>query len=204
MPTSLHQRPKFLHEPASVAAFEPVSLAGLDKVKLMNRVDSKYVFHRKHLDEILTEVAPHYAVLEIAEKRLFDYASLYFDTPDYELYRHHHMGKPNRVKLRYREYIDTGDVFFEVKKKIKGMRTDKYRVREEAIINGFTAKGEGLMERLKVNALGIERDGLLPLGGGHFEKGSVEKAASIADECVERGLECEGGVDELCGSGWDR
>ena len=32
MPTSLHQRPKFLHEPASVAAFEPVSLAGLDKV----------------------------------------------------------------------------------------------------------------------------------------------------------------------------
>ncbi len=156
MPTSLHQRPKFLHEPASVAAFEPVSLAGLDKVKLMNRVDSKYVFHRKHLDEILTEVAPHYAVLEIAEKRLFDYASLYFDTPDYELYRHHHMGKPNRVKLRYREYIDTGDVFFEVKKKIKGMRTDKYRVREEAIINGFTAKGEGLMERLKVNALGME------------------------------------------------
>ena len=66
------------------------------------------------------------------------------------------MGKPNRVKLRYREYIDTGDVFFEVKKKIKGMRTDKYRVREEAIINGFTAKGEGLMERLKVNALGME------------------------------------------------
>lgn len=142
--------------PASIAAFEPISLAGLDKVKLMNRVDSKYVFHRRHLDAILMEVASQYSVLEIAEKRLFDYASLYFDTPDYALYKQHHNGKPNRVKLRYREYIDTGDVFFEVKKKIKGMRTDKYRVRQEAIGTCITATGEALLNRLDVGYAGME------------------------------------------------
>lgn len=119
--------------PRSVAGFEPVSLAGLDKVKLMNRVDSKYIFHRRHLDAILAEVAKDYAILEINEKRVFDYASLYYDTPDYALYLQHHNGKNNRVKLRYRQYIDTGDVFFEVKKKVKGARTDKYRVKQPAI-----------------------------------------------------------------------
>jgi hypothetical protein len=141
---------KTLLVPQSIALFEGVSLAGLDKVKLMNRVDSKYIFHRRSLDSILAEIAPQYCVLEIAEKRLFDYASLYFDTPEYLLYRHHHNGKPNRVKLRYREYIDTGDVFFEVKKKIKGMRTDKYRVRQEAISEEISPAGVTLMDKLQV------------------------------------------------------
>ena len=102
----------------SIQLFTPVSLAGLDKVKLMNRVDSKYIFHRRHLDAVLAEISNDYTILEISEKRIFDYASLYFDTPNYALYLQHHNGKNNRVKLRYRQYMDTGDVFFEVKKKL--------------------------------------------------------------------------------------
>jgi hypothetical protein len=143
--------------PGSIWAFAPVSLAGLDKVKLMNRVDSKYIFHRRHLDEFLMEIAPHYSILEIEGKRLFDYASLYFDTPDYTLYQHHHNGRLNRVKLRYRQYLDTGDVFFEVKKKVKGMRTDKYRVRQPAITEEITAEGQDLMRRHQVQpAMAVE------------------------------------------------
>jgi hypothetical protein len=142
--------------PGSIWVFEPISLAGLDKVKLMNRVDSKYIFNRRHLDDLLTEIAPHYSVLEIDGKRIFDYASLYFDTPDYSLYQHHHNGRLNRVKLRYRQYIDTGDVFFEVKKKVKGMRTDKYRVRQPAISGEISAEGMDLMHRLHVSHHGME------------------------------------------------
>lgn len=134
---------------------DPVSLKGLDKVKLMNRVDSKYIFHLRQLDEILEEVRPHYSVLEIEGKRLFDYASLYFDTPDYSLYFQHHNGRANRVKMRYRQYLDTGDVFFEVKKKIKGVRTDKYRVREPLIADAITPAGEALLDRLTVPRQGL-------------------------------------------------
>lgn len=135
----------------SVDLFTPISLAGLDKVKLMNRVDSKYIFHRRHLDNVLTEISKDYTILEINGKRIFDYASLYFDTPNYALYLQHHNGKNNRVKLRYRQYMDTGDVFFEVKKKVKGARTDKYRVKQPAIEESSLGPDAGrLMEKLDV------------------------------------------------------
>lgn len=134
----------------ALAGLEPVSLKGLDKVKLMNRVDSKYVFHVRELSSILLEIAPHYTVLEIDGKRVFDYVSLYFDTPEYDLYRHHHSGRANRVKLRYRQYVDTGDIFFEVKKKVKGIRTDKYRVRQPEITPHITPEAAALMEKLGV------------------------------------------------------
>jgi hypothetical protein len=143
--------PKYETLLPSVALFPPVSLAGLDKVKLMNRVDSKYIFHRRHLDDILSEISKDYTVLEINEKRVFDYASLYFDTPNYALYLQHHNGKNNRVKLRYRQYMDTGDVFFEVKKKVKGTRTDKYRVRQPAIEQDkLGPDADQLMSKLQV------------------------------------------------------
>jgi hypothetical protein len=134
----------------SLQCFAPVNLGGLDKVKLMNRVETKYIFHRRHLDSLLAEVAGEYAILEIDGKRAFDYASLYFDTPDYQLYRQHHQGKSNRVKLRYRAYMDTGEVFFEIKQKVKGVRTDKYRVRQPAIQEAISADASQLMNRHKI------------------------------------------------------
>lgn len=138
-------------ESAALKALKPITLKGLDKVKLMNRVDSKYVFHISLLDEILAEVSPHYEVLEIEGKRLFDYVSLYFDNDAYDLYMHHHNGKFNRVKLRQRKYVDTGDVFFEVKKKVKGSRTDKHRVKIEDIDSEVTPAAQALMDRLEID-----------------------------------------------------
>jgi VTC domain len=136
-----------IEESAALKALQPTSLKGLDKVKLMNRVDSKYVFPLGLLDEILTEVAPHYAVLEIEGKRLFDYVSLYFDNEAYDLYMHHHNGRYNRVKLRQRKYVDTGDVFFEIKKKVKGNRTDKHRVRISEIDKAISPEAQALMDK---------------------------------------------------------
>lgn len=107
--------------------FESVSLVEIEAVKLLNRVDSKYIFHKNVLSEILEEIKPYYHILEINQKRSHSYESLYFDTDDYALYYQHHNGKPNRLKVRYRRYSDTGLVFFEVKKKISNSRTVKYR-----------------------------------------------------------------------------
>lgn len=113
--------------------FDSVSLRGLDDVKLLNRVDSKYVFHVNYLNSLLLELQPHYYVLDINGKRIFDYDSLYFDTPDFLLYKFHHNGRPDRLKIRYRTYVDSSLTYFEVKYKVKGMRTVKERMRTNSV-----------------------------------------------------------------------
>jgi VTC domain len=59
------------------------------------------------------------------------YRSVYLDTPDFGLYMAHHNGKPSRYKVRYRHYLYTDTVFFEVKVREKG-KTCKERVRLES------------------------------------------------------------------------
>jgi hypothetical protein len=118
----------------ALADYTPITLQGLDKVALLKRIDTKFIFHIKDLAEILEEVEGDYYVLEIDEKRNFAYESLYFDTPNYDLYKFHHNGKLNRVKIRYRRYVDSGLCYFEVKYKINGgLRTDKKRFKTAQI-----------------------------------------------------------------------
>lgn len=112
--------------------FSSVTLAGLDRVTLMNRVDQKYVLPENQLNDLLQEILPHYQVLEIEGKREFEYSSLYYDTGSLDFYRDHHNGKPNRVKVRRRDYVDTESSYFEIKQKLKGYRTEKYRVKTAA------------------------------------------------------------------------
>jgi VTC domain len=115
---------------SSLQQFEAVSLQQLDGVKLMNRVDQKFILHQHELNDLLAEILHSYNVLEIDGKRLFKYSSLYYDTDALNFYTDHHNGKPNRIKIRSREYLDTGTAFFEIKKKIKGFRTEKYRIKK--------------------------------------------------------------------------
>jgi aspartate carbamoyltransferase regulatory subunit len=103
-------------------------LDDLNAFKLQNRVDQKFIFRDVELDSLLNEIAEHYKVLTIDNTRIFRYNTLYFDTPNLNSYFDHHNGKPNRCKIRYRKYEQSGDVFFEIKKKIKGIRTNKFRV----------------------------------------------------------------------------
>jgi len=55
------------------------------------------------------------------------YDTLYFDTPDRQLYREHHNGKLNRMKVRVRHYRDSDDAFLEIKRKNNKGRTVKER-----------------------------------------------------------------------------
>ncbi len=95
--------------------FQPLTLKELDNVQMLNRVDTKFVFHINQFCEILEEIKENYLVLEIDGKRMFDYESIYFDTDNYDLYKFHHNGKLNRLKVRYRKYLDSGLCYFEVK-----------------------------------------------------------------------------------------
>ncbi len=116
-----------------LATYEPISLKGLDQVKMLNRIDTKFVFHINQFADILEEIKENYYALEIDSNRMFAYESLYFDTEDYQLYKFHHNGKINRLKVRYRRYSDSGLVFFEVKYKVKGNRTDKKRLKQDDV-----------------------------------------------------------------------
>jgi|694.fasta_scaffold54812_2 hypothetical protein len=107
--------------------FQPIDLKGMDTIQLLNRIDSKYVFHVKHFPDMLSQIREQYKVLDIADNRLFKYETIYFDTPDRLLYRMHHSGRPNRFKVRVRHYVDTGEKYFETKYKIKTNRTLKIR-----------------------------------------------------------------------------
>jgi hypothetical protein len=113
--------------------FQPITLEEMDAVRLMNRLDTKYLFHMAQLLELLEEAAEFYRVLSIDERRIFRYNSLYLDTPQLKSYLDHHNGIRPRYKVRFREYEDTGSFFLEVKSKISKERTRKSRTEAERI-----------------------------------------------------------------------
>lgn len=59
----------------------PISLAEMAGVKLMNRIDTKFVAPACLLPEILRLAQQDYYVQEIDGQRLTAYDTLYYDTP---------------------------------------------------------------------------------------------------------------------------
>lgn len=125
--------------------FEPISLAEMDGVKLMDRTDLKFIFHARQLPELLAAIKSDYRVLEIAGNRMSRYETLYYDTPEYELFRQHHNGKTNRYKIRLRKYVESDLHFFEVKFKNNKGRTKKTRVKAKGDSITFDKKAEELL-----------------------------------------------------------
>jgi hypothetical protein len=112
-----------------LAAFVPIGLSEMDKVGLMNRVDSKYVFSASRIPDLLSGLNRFYKILEINSIRSFSYNTTYLDTSDFLLFKHHVTGKLERNKVRYRQYETTGASFLEVKRKTNKSRTVKWRIK---------------------------------------------------------------------------
>lgn len=113
--------------------FTPISLKEMDRVKLQNRVDTKFVFETKLLPKILTDIKDDYAVLEIKGLRYNNYKTLYFDTEALTCYLQHHNGKANRYKIRFRNYVESKLNFLEIKLKNNKGRTIKFRTQTDSI-----------------------------------------------------------------------
>jgi hypothetical protein len=107
--------------------FKSISLAEMDRVKLMNRTDTKFAFSIEKFQEFLADLSQYYDALEIANTRTPHYESLYFDDDQFSFFKDHHNGKTNRFKVRIRKYVESEILFLEVKHKFKG-RTDKKRI----------------------------------------------------------------------------
>src|SRR5262245_28072329 len=106
---------------AAIAAmanqFAPISLAEMDAVALLSRIDQKYILTPAQAHHILTQITDDYRLLAVADTRLHHYYTLYFDTANFALYQQHHNGGQNRYKVRFRQYVDSQQVFLEVKLK---------------------------------------------------------------------------------------
>lgn len=108
--------------------FDPITLAEMDRVSLMNRTDMKFVFEINLLPMFLNAIQPFYSSLEINGTRFFKYKTDYFDTNDFQMFTAHSNGKQNRFKVRYREYVGSNLSFLEVKFKNNKGRTLKSRI----------------------------------------------------------------------------
>lgn len=108
--------------------FEPISLAEMDSVKLMNRIDTKFLIGAAQLPELLKMAQSQYRIVEIQGKRIIPYSTIYFDTDSSIMYMMHHNRKLNRYKIRMRSYIDSGITFLEIKWKNNKGRTSKKRI----------------------------------------------------------------------------
>jgi hypothetical protein len=126
--------------------FASVSLTELDSVKLLNRVDRKYMMHIDQLPMVLADIKADQFVLEIDNSRVFNYKTNYFDTPDFQFYKDHHNGFINRVKVRSREYIESHLCFYEIKRKLFGTRTDKQRKRVDNILEELNTENYNMVQ----------------------------------------------------------
>ena len=103
------------------------------RAELITRFDEKYIIPTRLLENILLECRKDYDVLEITGKKLLNYETVYYDTPDLDLYDAHHSGHLNRTKIRIRRYLDTGVSFLETKfKNNKGFTVKSRQMLDES------------------------------------------------------------------------
>jgi len=107
--------------------FTPIDLKQMDRVKLLQRTDTKYLLSIGRLLDVFPALFEHYYVLEVEGKRTSAYHTIYLDTEDKKYFKQHHQGRYKRHKVRFRTYLETGISFLEVKLKQKGI-TNKKRI----------------------------------------------------------------------------
>ena len=86
----------------------PIGLEEMDSVRLMDRVDTKYVMSVQRIPDLLRSMNGGYMALEINKNRFFSYLTTYLDTDDYLFFNQHVTGKLERNKVRYRKYETNG------------------------------------------------------------------------------------------------
>ena len=142
----------------SLSDFNSISLEDLDRVQLLNRKDTKFVFSQSKLLQLLDRLKPFYRILEIEGKRIFVYDNTYFDTDEFFFYTQHHNECRKRFKVRYRKYCETNEQYFEIKVKDNKNRTIKNRLK---INDGSGNFGEE-EKRLILEIIGLPPEQLSP------------------------------------------
>ena len=117
----------------------PISLDEMSGIRLMDRIDHKFIAPVSILPELLNEMSPLFRVQSINNIKIAPYTTQYFDTSDMNFFLMHQNGKLNRQKIRIRSYVDSNLSFLEIKNKNNKGRTKKVRIpTENSQINSIT------------------------------------------------------------------
>lgn len=117
-----------------IQEFNSVSLEDIETVKLMNRIDIKFMMRIEDAYDLLSGIKDYYSVLQIESQRIGYYHSVYYDTEDLRMFHDHVTGRYPRYKVRERCYSQNNQKFFEIKHKENNGRTSKKRVRIDKAI----------------------------------------------------------------------
>lgn len=151
-----------------IARMQPITLEQMADIKLMNRLDTKFVTTRDKLVQLLNLVADKYYVQETGGLRACPYRTTYLDTEDHAFYLMHHNGHASRVKVRVRTYLSSDDLtFLEVKNKNNHGRTKKQRLRVDSLETSGDMEEARLLVR---NRAGRELKTLHPVVRNNFDR----------------------------------
>lgn len=123
---------------ALLRRFDPIGLAQMDHVALLDRNDTKFALTLPQLIDTLPGLTNDYLALDINGLRLSAYQTLYFDAPDFALYLSHHHERRRRYKVRGRHYASTDRSFLEVKYKTGASSTAKRRLETRRLATWIT------------------------------------------------------------------
>ena len=108
---------------------ETITLEEMNSVKLMNRIDTKYVASETMVMRLLEETARYgYRAQVHCGVIAARYDTRYFDTESRDMYVVHHNRQLTRQKIRTRHYEDGSASYLEVKNKNNRGRTKKKRI----------------------------------------------------------------------------
>jgi hypothetical protein len=150
--------------PAGRFAVAPPAL--VEARALQQRVDRKFLLAVADLPRLLEGLEHEYLRLDAGGEAWARYHSLYFDTPDRDLFHAHRRGVRPRYKVRIREHVDRGVAFLEVKRKGRDGRTRKQRLDLPCHQRGF---GERELRFVREHAA-IEPARLVPCVSSLFRR----------------------------------
>ncbi|MCR5312443.1 MAG: polyphosphate polymerase domain-containing protein [Bacteroidaceae bacterium] len=131
-----------------LSSMQMITLDEMSGIRLMNRLDTKYVASKKQLIALLHLVQDKYYVQETLGNRIIPYCTTYFDTVDHKMYLMHHNKRAARCKVRVRTYVASNLTFLEVKNKNNHGRTKKKRIEVDSLDNFRETEGASeLVER---------------------------------------------------------
>jgi hypothetical protein len=123
-------QPKYMNIPINniLKKMQPITLDEMSNIRLMDRIDSKYMAPLALLPSLLEAMLSYFKVQIIDNEMIASYTTQYLDTSGLDMFVMHQNGKLNRQKIRIRSYVNSNLSFLEIKNKNNKGRTRKIRI----------------------------------------------------------------------------
>ena len=169
---------------------ETIDLTEMKSIKLMNRVDTKYMTNVHKLNELLEMALTGYRIQQIKNEVVSSYQTIYFDTPACDMYLMHHNRKLRRQKIRIRTYIASQESFLEIKNKTNKGRTKKIRVALADISVNNLLNNPKMVDFLNVHSI-FKPDTLVPQLRTSFDRITLVNRAKTERLTIDTNLRFE-------------